>query len=392
MIVRTNQIIAPIAAKGLHDFLRPFNKLLSKPKQKHLLSALKGMIAGETTVLSQIGREVCPAIMPKTYCERLGRSLEHFSILADVQLQKASSLKLEMLILDGGDIQRSHARKIAGVTPMRDGSTGSLNGRGYGINSVVAKTMDGEYIPLMLERYSEQKLSEVNVVEKIMNTLSPDHGAFWVLDRGYDDKKFLHLLLDNNQEFLVRLDRKGGQRSLAVQDETFLVSELLSHFEEEKVGYRMVKLPGRKEYLTLIHYRHRKHREPLAILTTLTPKTQKQAINIAKKYLKRWKIEDYYRFVKQRFGLEDIMLHIPERVDGLLALTLIASAFIMKMEQRRADDVTNWVYCHWLKKNQVDSSWSAFARFMKEVLPYWKLIFRTAQPPPNSLQLAISYD
>ena len=287
-------------------------------------------------------------------------------------------------------MQRPHARKLEGVTPMRDGSTGNNYGQGYGLHGVIAKTKAGEYIPLLLERYNEQKLSEKNVVEKIIDTLSSHHGAFWILDRGYDDKKFLHLLLDHEQEFLVRLDRNGGQRSLMVADEKHLVSTLLDHFEGGKVGYRRVKLPGRDEELTLIHYRHHKHREPLALLTTLTPKTQKQAINIAKKYLKRWKIEDYFRFIKQRFGLEKVMLQIPQRVDGLLALILLASAFIMKMEQRQRDPILSWFYIRWLKKNCVDSSWSAFARFMKEVLRCWKLTFRTAHAPPNPLQLAIS--
>lgn len=390
MLVRTNQILAPIAAKSLHDFLRPFNKILSKPKQKHLMSALKGMISGETVVLSQVGREVASAIMPKTYCEKLGKSLENFSVLGEVQGGKASALELEMIILDGGDIQRPHARKLEEINPMRDGSTGNNYGQGYGLHGAIARTKDGEYLPLLLERYSEQKLAEKNVVEKILELLSPHHGAFWCLDRGFDDKKFLYLLLDEDQDFLVRLDRNGGQRSLMVGDEKHLVSTLLDHFKGEKIGYRRVKLPGRDEKLTLIHYRHHKHREPLALLTTLTPKTRKQAINIAKKYLKRWKIEDYFRFIKQRFGLEKVMLQNPRRVDGLLALILLASAFIMKMEQRQTDPILNWFYIRWLKKNGVGSSWSAFARFMQEVLPCWKLTFRTAHAPPNHLQLAIS--
>lgn len=390
MIVRTKQILAPIAAKSLHDFLRPFNKVLSKPKQKHLISALKGIISGETVVLSQIGRGIASAIMPKTYCEKLGKSLEDFSVLADIQTQKASALNLEMIILDGGDIQRPHARKLEEITPMRDGSTENNYGKGYGLHGAIAKTKAGEYVPLLLERYSEQKLSEKNVVEKIIELLSPHHGAFWCLDRGYDDKKFLHNLLNESQEFLARLDRNGGQRSLVVGDEKHLVSTLLAHFEGEEIGYRRVKLPGRDEELTLIHYRHHKHREPLALLTTLTPKTQKQAINIAKKYLKRWKIEDYFRFIKQRFGLEKVMLQNPHRVNGLLALILLASAFIMRMEQRQTDLALSWFYSRWLKKNRVNSSWSAFARFMQEVLPCWHLTFRTTHAPPNCLQLAIS--
>lgn len=189
---------------------------------------------------------------------------------------------------------------------------------------------------------------------------------------------------------MVRLDRKGGQRLLEVgDDEKFLVSQILAHFEGKKVGYRRVRLPGRDELLTVIHYKHRKHAEPLALLTTLTPKTEKQAIKIAKKYLKRWKVEDYYWFIKQRFGLEDLMLQIPERVDGLLALVLIASAFLMKMEQNQTDPVVKWIYGKWLKKNQVKSSWSAYTRFIREILPEWTITLRTLYPPPKVPQLTL---
>ena len=391
MNVRTKSIVAQITAKNLHDFLRPFKKVLSRPKQKHLLTAIKGMIAGSTVVLSQIGRETEPDIMPKTYCEKLGKSLEEFSKLSNIQLGKARNVNLELIILDGGDIQRLYTNKIDAITKVRDGSTCNNNGRGYGLHAAIGMTEQGKYIPLVLERYDEQKPAEHNIVTNIISQLSPHHGAVWVLDRGYDDKKFFHLLLDNDQEFLVRLTRKAGQRCLQVEDETFLVSELLAHFENEKVGYRRVKLPNRDEVLTLIHYQHNKYREPLALLTTLSPKTQKQAINIAKKYLKRWKIEDYFRFIKQRFALENIMLHQPKRVDGLLTLVLIASALIMRLEQKPRDIVLDLEYNHWLKKNQLSSSWSAFAKFMQEILPFWQITFRTANPPPNPLQLALCW-
>ncbi|MBI3291866.1 MAG: transposase [Elusimicrobia bacterium] len=68
----------------------------------------------------------------------------------------------------------------------------------------------------------------------------------------------------------------------------------------------------------------------MALLTTLSPRTLKQAEAMAKAYRKRWKIENYLQFIKGRFRLEDVMIKLPKRVDGLLALVLIASAFVMK--------------------------------------------------------------
>lgn len=380
--------ISHYAAKNLHDFFRPFAKTLTRPEYKKCFASVKGMIQAKTVVLSEMGRKASASILPKTFCEKIGTMLAGIVILADVQLRKFEGAPLELLIVDESDCQRRHAEKIRGIINLRDGSTGDPYGKGYGLFSVVAKTKAGAYAPLILERFEEQNLTAEKIIKKVIDGLSPDHGGVWIMDRGFDDRKIFDLLLNNEQQFLIRIDRKGGQRLFVVgeEHEKHLVSTLTAHMGE--IGYRRVRLPGRKEELTLIHYHRKKYREPIAILTTLTPKTLQQAKNIAKLYLKRWKIEDYHRFVKTRLGLEEIMLQKPKRVDGLLALVLIASAFIMKCEQEERDYAIEVHYQDWLTTNNVSSSWSAFSRFMQGLFQNWVLTFRTPTHPPNHLQLA----
>lgn len=380
--------VSQYAAKNLHDFFRPFGKVLTRPEYKKCFSAVKGMIQGKTVVLSEIGRKVSAEIQPKTFCEKVGKMLGRIAALAEVQLRKFEGIGLELLIVDESDCQRRHAEKIKGILKMRDGSTGDPYGKGYGLFSVVAKTKDGAYAPLVMERFEEQNPAAEKIIKKVIAGLSPDHRGIWTMDRGFDDRKIFDLLLGNEQQFLIRIDRRGSQRLLIVgEDEKHLVSTLTAHMGG--IGYRRVRLPGRKEELTLIHYHRKRYREPMALLTTLTPKTMAQAKKIAKLYLKRWKIEDYHRFFKTRFSLEDMMLQKPERVDGLLALVLVASAFIMKCEQEKRDYALEVHYQKWLKENNVVSSWSAFCRFFQKLFENWTLSFRTLPHPPNSLQLAL---
>lgn len=378
--------VSHIAGKNLHDFFRPFSRVLKKAQQKNCFSMLKGMIEGETVQLSSVGKKL--GERGKTFCEKVGRMLAGIGLLGLVQLSKMEGTKFELLIVDESDCQRRYAKKIKGVTNIRDGSTGDIHGKGYGLFCVVGKTDEG-YVPLILERYEEQNRSLEKIILKTMERLGPDHGGVWTMDRGFDDRKAFDLLLNHDQQFLIRIDRRGGQRLLVVGEEyeKHLVSELTAHMGE--IGYRRVRLPGRKEELTLIHYHWKKYREPIALLTTLTPRTMKQAIAIAKKYLKRWKIEDYFRFVKTRLNLEDIMIQKPKRVDGLLTLVLLASAFIMKYEQSKRDYALETHYRCWLQKNQAITSWSAFSRFLQELFREWTLTFRITHHPPNSLQLAL---
>lgn len=381
--------ISHYAAKNLHDFFRPFRKVLTRPEFKKCFSTVKGMIQGKTVVLSEIGRKASASVLPKTFCEKVGTMLARIVLLADIQLRKFEGVPLELLIVDESDCQRRHAKKIRGIIKVRDGSTGDPYGKGYGLFSVVAKTEAGTYVPLVLERFEEQNLTAEKIIKRVMDGISPDHGGIWTMDRGFDDRKIFDLFLNHHQQFLIRIDRRGSQRLLTVgeENEKHLVSILTAHIRE--IGYRRVRLPGRKEELTLIHYHRKKYREPIAILTTLTPKTLRQAKNMAKLYLKRWKIEDYHRFVKTRLGLEEIMLQKPKRVDGLLALVLIASAFIMKCEQEERDYALEIYYQDWLATNNVPSSWSAFSRFIQELFRDWVITFRMPVHPPNSLQLAL---
>lgn len=381
--------ISHYAAKNLHDFFRPFGKVLTRPEYKKCFSAVKGMIQGKTVVLSEMGRKTEAEILPKTFCEKVGKMLGGIATLAEVQLRKFEGIGLELLIVDESDCQRRHAEKIKGILKVRDGSTGDPYGKGYGLFSVVAKTKEGAYAPLVMERFEEQNPAAEKIIKKVIVGLSPDHGGIWTMDRGFDDRKIFDLLLGNEQQFLIRIDRRGSQRLLVIgeENEKHLVSTLTAHMGE--IGYRRVRLPGRKEELTLIHYHRKRYREPMAILTTLTPKTMEQAKKIAKLYLKRWKIEDYHRFFKTRFSLENMMLQKPERVDGLLALVLMASAFIMKCEQEKRDYALEVHYQKWLKENNVVSSWSAFCRFIQKLFENWTLSFRTPHHPQNPLQLAL---
>lgn len=381
--------ISQIAGKNLHDFFRPFGKVLTRPEYKKCFSSVKGMIQAKTVVLSEIGRKASASILAKTFCEKVGKTLAGIVLLTEVQLRKFERVPLELLIVDESDCQRRHAEKIKGIINVRDGSTGDPHGKGYGLFSVVAKTKMGAYAPLVLERFEEQNLTAEKIIKKVIDGLSPDHGGIWTMDRGFDDRKIFDLLLDNEQQFLIRIDRRGGQRLLVVgeENEKHLVSILTAHMGD--IGYRRVRLPGRKEELTIIHYHRKKYREPIAILTTLTPETLQQAKRIAKLYLKRWKIEDYHRFVKTRLGLEEVMLQKPKRIDGLLALVLIASAFIMKCEQEKRDYALEIHYQKWLKENNVVSSWSAFCRFIQKLFENWTLSFRTPHHPPNPFQLAL---
>lgn len=357
-----------------------------------IFSFLKGVIEGRTVQMCEAGRFSEPEIRPKTYCTKILETLGAIKILMEIHLRKFRNKKFKYFIIDESDIQKPHARKLKAIEKVRDGSVGNPYGQGYPLIAVIGVSVEGEYIPLILRRYEEIQKARLWCVEKILNTFSPDNGAIWILDRGFDDRKFINELLAKEQQFIIRLDRNYGERGLEVrgaENEVRKISELTAHMQ--KIGYRRVYMPKRKEELTLIHYNHGK-KEPLALLTTLSPTTPKKAKRTALIYLNRWKIEDYLLFIKQRFRLEKMMVQLPEHVDGLLTVVLIAGHFVMRetFEMKNGELLTAFRW--WRRKENTTLCWSSVSRFYRFLFKNWTLTsrnLRTGHSPPNPLQLKL---
>lgn len=374
--------------KNLHDFLRPFENHVTRPKKRQLLRMIKGMIEGKTVHLTEIGRIFSPGVMPKTICESLGKFLAFLPDLGNVQLQKRN--KFVSLIVDETDIEKSFAQKIEGMERTWNGSE-HRPGQGYNLLAVVGKGEDSRLTPVILERYEEKNLGRERVIQKYLDAHGPDHGAVWIADRGWDDQKIFDFLLRRHQQFLIRLDAGSSSRHLTVKGpegaESWSVSVLCRHMGS--VGYRRVFLPKRRAMLTLIRYDHGK-KEPLYLLTTLSPKNLEEAEKIARDYLSRWDIETYFRFVKQHFALEKIMLQHLDRVDSLLGLVLIASSFLYRYLPTEEDQtaLALW-YFVWCAKEQADISSASFARFCAERFSEITLVFRRGPGPPDPHQLKL---
>ena len=65
--------------------------------------------------------------------------------------------------------------------------------------------------------------------------------------------------------------------------------------------------------------------EPMLLLTNMELKDPKQCVGIAKLYLLRWRIEEYYRFKKQQYDFEDFRVR---SLQSIRALNLIMSILI----------------------------------------------------------------
>ena len=91
-----------------------------------------------------------------------------------------------------------------------------------------------------------------------------------------------------------------------------------------EAGFRRVKLPGRKEQLSLVVIKGLGH-QPLMLLTNLeVVKSRKSLMFVVLSYFRRWQIEETIRFAKQTFKIEDIRLRKYDRLQNMIAIVLAA--------------------------------------------------------------------
>jgi hypothetical protein len=94
-----------------------------------------------------------------------------------------------------------------------------------------------------------------------------------------------------------------------------------------EVGYRKVRLPGRREELTLVVVKGFGW-EPLMLLTNLLIKRSRKSLwHVVAAYMSRWRVEETIRFLKQSYQLEDIRLRTYVRLQNMMALVIAVAYF-----------------------------------------------------------------
>jgi hypothetical protein len=71
------------------------------------------------------------------------------------------------------------------------------------------------------------------------------------------------------------------------------------------------------------------------LISNLKPESKKLTKTIYEAYLKRWKIEEYFRFKKQQFGIENIRVRSLRSIRNMDWLLTILIGFIGIQSEKR---------------------------------------------------------
>jgi hypothetical protein len=345
-------------ANKLRSKITKFSGILSADLDKtcgrFVQEAIYGILASQSVMLTEIGRQlesrVCLKKIEERFCRQLikpdlwERIHRRLLALASKQINDRT-----LLILDLSDLKKKYAEKMEYLARVRDGSEDGEFVDGYWTNQVIAAEVgSNEIIPLYQDLYSQKSpdfISENEQIKKAMNLVGDavQNRGIWVIDRGADRDALYGSLLENKRDFIIRL---VGTRDLIYRGKTARSLWLahscrmphqktivkVLHGEETPIrinyGCMPVYLPEFKEPLTMVVAKGFSS-QPMMLLTTLKVNpTQKDIWFIIQAYIKRWSVEETIRFIKQTYDLENIRLLKYTRLQNMMALLLAVFYFV----------------------------------------------------------------
>lgn len=356
------------AQAKFHHFIGKFNDGFTVPEYKAIRDISYGILASGSTIVYQSARELKEKTRPKKTAERFYRNLKRPDFDARIrerlmELQCRKFHRDTLIIVDDSDIVKRYATKMAGIKPVRDGSSGET-APGYDLVNFVACQPNGgncELLPLSSDLVSRgiEPDSLRNLHFDRINDITVHSGnrGIFVFDRGFDSRRVIDELVKNDNAFIIRsmeqrhFDVNGTLKSIReIRRETPLPYRVEgakpgSWFEcgIQPVRIRLSDHPGKSApmaELYLVLARHRNHRNNrngwfsfLCRFPNQHPSLEDVVHKTLSSYRLRWKIEETHRHVKQDFGWEMMQLMSYTGLKNLNVLLWLALAFLYSLKK-----------------------------------------------------------
>ena len=361
-----NKIISNMEEK-IKNFSNKISKGVdTKKRRDFVFEMIYGLIASSSCHLSEIGRSLNEKITLKALVKRLSRNLDEFnngkeksSTNEDIRnkiifenYENEIKNKIDdntVFCFDPGDLTKKWTSKFEGIDIIKDGSTGEYNPGYHMIEVVGLSKMEKLPIPVYTRIFSAKEEGFVSTNDEYLKAIEYlgekyEKQGIYALDRGFDDKKYFEKFTNLGLNFVIRMKKNRDVSSA----DSGIVENIKKKSKRVKMkwnykyknkkgitrtaytGYMKIEIPGiedRTFYLVVIKSEAFPN-DPMMLLTNMMPENDGFTKIVNKVYIRRWKIEEYFRFKKQQFGFEKEMVRTLNSIRTLNIFLTIVIGFI----------------------------------------------------------------
>ena len=349
--------------RDFSTFSDKISKGLKRPQKKFILQMIYGILEGNKVHLSEIARSLKETISLKKTIDRLSRNLFAFEGQETVMENYISLIKKQIdedhavIVIDNSDITKPCSPMMEAISDVRDGSTGEIKKGYFTVEAAVlskGKKMPMSVYEKVFSAAEEGFISETYENLCCLRSLSAHFSKTCVrtLDRGFDGNEYYKYFLRNNEKFVIRAKKN---RNVIYNGKTQNIMDVAEKYKgnyrmdfmdkhgkkiECKISYipvRLCEFPDRDLVLTAVYGFGK---QPMLLLTNLNISEKKKLCLIAVKiYLMRWRIEEYFKFKKQQFELEDLRVMSLQSIRNLNMLATLTAGYIGIMNSEKEDTI-----------------------------------------------------
>lgn len=334
------------------NFSLKISKGLKRPQEKFVHQMIYGILAGNKLHLSEIARALKESITLKKTIDRLSKNLHAFDGKDSVMHNYLGLVRQQVkddyavIIIDNSDIVKPASTKLEALSEIRDGSTGEITQGYLTIEAAVLSEKGKMPLPVYEKVFSAAEkgfISETHENLCCLQSLTENFSSRCVrtLDRGFDANEYYRYFLKHGERFVIRAKKNrnviyGGQTCNIMDVALRYKGAYRMDFKDKKgrtirckmscIPVRLCEFPSRELVLAVVYGFGE---EPMLLLSSLKMQEKKKLCHIITKvYLLRWRIEEYFRFKKQQFELEDLRVMPLQSIRNLNLLAMLAVGYI----------------------------------------------------------------
>lgn len=344
--------------RDILNFSKKICKDASKPQSKFVTDMIYGISKSKDILLSSIADGLKENVKKAYVIDRLSDNLS--SDLDDSIDYNYNNLVMDALgknpvfLIDDSDIIKPLGQKFEALGIVRDGSSrNKAYEKGYHHTEIVGLTEKKKQpISLYSKIHSTTSKDYVSAndetyrgIDKVVNLLNERglKGTF-VNDRGYDSNSMFNYYFEKKQYFIIRLKenrkiyRNHKWYPITAFRDAFkgkINMKLMFQGEEKECKVSVIKaqITANKKWINLV-FVYGLSDTPMMLASNIPIKSKDDVIRVARNYLNRWRIEEYFKFKKQEYNFENFRVRTLKSINNLNKLLTYTIGIVALLSEK----------------------------------------------------------